>query len=237
VRFGLVYAWSSLPELALFSSSLEVARTSGDSQSPAQGAVGSLDDRPTPLPVLGLVEAGESSPTDINVQLLDEGGAVMSLTRWAARCFVLIIAGNLMVGSGDAKAASRTRSLVEGNARFQVLAPNLVRMEYSPERKFTDEASVAVLNRSWPETPFQVAKTSGWLEIKAEKLTVRYHSGTGPFSAQNMQVIWNEPDGEHTWKPGDKDDKNLGGVPGDTTCWTIAAQQFGTSQPSGSSIG
>ena len=151
----------------------------------------------------------------------------MSLTRWAARCFVLIIAGNLMVGSGDAKAASRTRSLVEGNARFQVLAPNLVRMEYSPERKFTDEASVAVLNRSWPETPFQVAKTSGWLEIKAEKLTVRYHSGTGPFSAQNMQVIWNEPDGEHTWKPGDKDDKNLGGVPGDIAARAVPGNETG----------
>jgi hypothetical protein len=103
----------------------------------------------------------------------------MSLAKRAAWCFVLIIAGNLRVGCSQAKAASRTGSLVEGNARFQVLAPNLVRMEYSPERKFVDEASVAVLNRSWPETPFQVARTNGWLEIKAEKLTVRYHSGAG----------------------------------------------------------
>ena len=157
----------------------------------------------------------------------------MSLAKRAAWCFVLIIVGNLMVGSSQAKAASRTGSLVEGNARFQVLAPNLVRMEYSPERKFIDEASVAVLNRNWPETPFQVAKTNGWLEIKTERLTVRYHSGTGPFTAQNLQVIWKEPDGEHTWKPCDKDDKNLGGVPGDIAARAVPGNETGPLSRSG----
>ena len=77
----------------------------------------------------------------------------MSLTKRALLCLFLIIVGNLIVGPSQAKEANRTGSLVEGNARFQVLTPNLVRMEYSPGGKFIDEASVAVLKRDWPAVP------------------------------------------------------------------------------------
>lgn len=33
------------------------------------------------------------------------------------------------------------------------------------------------------------------------------------FTAENLQVRWKNEQGDHVWKPGDKDDKNLGGVP------------------------
>src|SRR5208337_2112591 len=46
-------------------------------------------------------------------------------------------------------------------------------------------------------------------------------------TAQNLQVIWKEQDGEHTWKPGDKDDKNLGGVPGDIAARAVPGNETG----------
>jgi alpha-glucosidase (family GH31 glycosyl hydrolase) len=151
----------------------------------------------------------------------------MSLARRTLWCFFLIIIINLVLRSSLAKEPSSKASLVEGDVRFQVLAPNLVRMEYSPGGKFVDEASVSVLNRDWPPAPFQTARTNGWLEIKTDKLMVRYRTGTGPFTPQNLQMIWKDEDGEHTWKPGDKDDKNLGGVPGDIAGRAVPGKETG----------
>ena len=151
----------------------------------------------------------------------------MPLTKRALLCLFLITVGNLIVTPSQAKEADGSGSLIEGNARFQVLAPDLVRMEYSPGGKFIDEASVSVLKRDWPKVSFRAAHTNGWLEIKTDKLMVRYHSGTGPFAPQNLQMIWKDQGGEHTWKPGDKDDKNLGGVPGDIAARAVPGKETG----------
>jgi hypothetical protein len=151
----------------------------------------------------------------------------MSLTKRALLSLFLIIVGNLIVGPSQAQEAKRAGMVAEGNARFEVLTPNLVRMEYSPSGKFINEPSVSVPNRSWPETAFQTTRTNGWLEIKTGKLIVRYHPGTGPFTAQNLQMIWKDEDGEHTWKPGDKYDKNLGGVPGDIAARAVPGKEAG----------
>jgi alpha-glucosidase (family GH31 glycosyl hydrolase) len=54
----------------------------------------------------------------------------------------------------------------------------------------------------------------GWLSISTAKMTLRYKLDSGPFSAENLRIAWKEKAGAHSWKPGDMDDKNLGGVPG-----------------------
>ena len=120
----------------------------------------------------------------------------------------------LAVFCGPAFAAAGASSIVRGNVRFQVLSPNLVRMEYSPTSRFVDEASTAVVGRdNWPEVAAQVEKHAGWLNISTGKLTASYKLGSGPFSDANLRITWSDKSGEHAWKPGDKDDKNLGGVP------------------------
>ena len=146
--------------------------------------------------------------------------------------------------------------MVEGQARFQVLAPMLVRMEYSPTARFIDAPSVAVLKRDWPTIPIQTRRVGGWREIETGKMTIRYRIGSGLFTAENLQVRWKNEQGDHVWKPGDKDDKNLGGVPaGDIShriepgnepgalsrngyfFSTTAAPPCGMRQPNGSSPG
>jgi hypothetical protein len=113
--------------------------------------------------------------------------------------------------SEAAKSAHAT-SVVEGKARFQALSPSLVRMEYSLAAQFVDAPSQSVVKRDWPNVALQTRREGGWLIIDTGKMTVRYQIGTGAFTAANLEVKWNDAQGEHTWKPGDKDDENLGGT-------------------------
>jgi len=128
----------------------------------------------------------------------------------------LVLALGLVSGMSCAAPHGRDRSVVDGSVRFQVLSPMLVRMEYSPGAKFVDEASVSVINRDdWPGAPFESKVKDGWLSVATGRMTVRYRVDSGPFAADNLAVTWRDEAGEHTWKPGDKDEANLGGLVGD----------------------
>lgn len=119
-----------------------------------------------------------------------------------------------------AKSAHAT-SVVERQVRFQVLEPTLVRMEYSGAAHFVDSSSESVVKRDWPTLTLQTRRESGWLVIETGKMIVRYQLGSGAFTAANLEVRWKDERGEHSWKPGDKDDKNLGGVPTNDIGWRV----------------
>ena len=95
----------------------------------------------------------------------------------------------LAVLYGPAFAAGGASSIVRGNVRFQVLSPNLVRMEYSPTSHFVDDASMAVVGRdNWPGVAAQVEERDGWLNISTGKLTASYKLDSGPFSDANLRI-------------------------------------------------
>ncbi len=126
------------------------------------------------------------------------------------------------------------RCIVNGNARFSVIAPGIIRMEYSPAGKFVDAPSVAVTGRdAWPESPFENQVGNGWQSIKTNKLTLRYKEGSGPFTSENLLIEWQDGSSTHTWKPGDKDEQNLGGVPGDIAHRTVPVTEPGPLSRSG----
>ena len=104
------------------------------------------------------------------------------------------------------------RSVVAcGNARFTVLTPALVRMEWSKDGKFEDRASFAFVNRRLPVPEFETKRTSGALTLRTSDLTLRFKDDGTSFNANNLSV-------EHTgkpafqWKPGDTDTGNLRGT-------------------------
>ena len=84
-------------------------------------------------------------------------------------------------------------------------------MEYAPAGDFVDALSVAVLNRSWPACPFEVHDLNGWVEISTSKMRLKYKLDSGNFGPENLGVSWKDAEKDHAWKPGDVDDKNLGG--------------------------
>jgi len=86
--------------------------------------------------------------------------------------------------SGDATAV-----IVDGPARFTVLTPTLIRMEYAGDQVFQDAATFNAVNRSFPAPVFTTRVTGdGLREITTSALTLRYRLGTGPFSPANVAV-------------------------------------------------
>jgi alpha-glucosidase len=110
-----------------------------------------------------------------------------------------------------------------GNARFTVLTPELIRMEWAADGKFEDHASLVFLNRRLAVPKFEVshANLSGVhvLEIRTDSLTLNYITTDGQtlkqtaFGPDNLHLMVKLGDGRQaTWKPGQTNPDNLLGT-------------------------
>jgi alpha-glucosidase len=100
-----------------------------------------------------------------------------------------------------------------GHARFTVLTPEMIRMEWAADGKFEDHASFVFLQRHLPVPQYSKAKLGDGVEIKTSALDLKYTpAGPGKFDAQNLSVSLTLPSGPITWHPGDRDDANLMGT-------------------------
>lgn len=97
--------------------------------------------------------------------------------------------------------------IVYGNARFTVLTPRLIRLEWSEDGAFEDRATLAIVNRDLPVPDFKVQKNAKRLIIKTSDLTLEYR-GSEEFSAGNLSIRSNGS----TWHPGDDASGNLLGT-------------------------
>src|SRR3954469_21335268 len=104
----------------------------------------------------------------------------------AAVAAVALIAG----GAASTRAAGRQpEAVVSGHARFEVLSPTLIRMEYAGDDKFTDAATFNAIGRdTFTHTDFTSTTDDGWLTIRTGKATLKYKVGSGPFTAQNVSL-------------------------------------------------
>ena len=99
-----------------------------------------------------------------------------------------------------------------GNARFTVLTPHLIRMEWAADRKFEDHASLVFLNRKLPVPNFGADRDNlGAVIIQTEALTLTY-KGHGKFTAENLTVAFTLNGKKVTWHPGMPDTGNLMGT-------------------------
>lgn len=76
------------------------------------------------------------------------------------------VADNL---KADAKAV-----VTSGNARFTVLTPQLIRMEWSADGQFEDRATLTFVNRETPVPEFKVRESKSKLTITTPALTLTY---------------------------------------------------------------
>ena len=100
----------------------------------------------------------------------------------------------------------------EGNARFTVLTPSLIRMEWDEGRSFEDRASLVFINRRLEVPKYKIARVDGWLEIRTDRLTLKYKSADGPFAPDNLNITFDLNGNSVTWRPGMEDKGNLGGT-------------------------
>ena len=99
-----------------------------------------------------------------------------------------------------------------GNARFTVLTNHVIRMEYSNDSTFIDQASLTFVNRNLSSPVYESSEKDGWLVIKTKLYKLHYLKNSGPFTAKNLYIQYKDSLHSFTWKPGMKDNQNLKGT-------------------------
>jgi hypothetical protein len=90
----------------------------------------------------------------------------------------------------DMSAAIAHRSAIVhvGAVRVEVLAPSLLRLEYSPSQHFVNDPTVNALNRRMQVPRYSSSTAGGWLTVRTTKATLRYKLGSGPFTTRNTSL-------------------------------------------------
>ena len=103
-----------------------------------------------------------------------------------------------------------------GKARFTILTPEMIRIQYSDRSLFEDRATFAIVNRRLPVPAFTAVEKDGYLEIKTSALTLKYKiggviDGRKP-SAEVLNISMQLNGRPVLWYPGKDDAMNLKGT-------------------------
>ena len=125
-----------------------------------------------------------------------------------------IIASSAAAANSGTNAAYRIedRSIIAGKARIEFISPTIVRLEYSATSQFVDQPTVVVQNRERDSVSATLKEEDGWVIISSSFITIWYRPETGAFTNENLRVRWKFEGDEGTWRPGDVDTLNLGGI-------------------------
>ena len=104
-----------------------------------------------------------------------------------------------------------------GNARFTVLTPQLIRMEWAADGRFEDHASFVFINRRLPvpqfDTSMPAAGNGHGITIATSALKLHYSpSADGRFTPDNLSIQLTVDGKQVTWHPGLADPENLQGT-------------------------
>lgn len=102
--------------------------------------------------------------------------------------------------------------VVEGDVRFTILTPRVVRMEWSADGDFEDHASLVFVNRRLPVPEFQREVQDEWLVVETKRLRLKYKLGSGRFTQRNLQVEFQMEGRKKLWRPGMENRGNLKGT-------------------------
>jgi alpha-glucosidase (family GH31 glycosyl hydrolase) len=130
--------------------------------------------------------------------------------------FLQTALGNAAVAPHSYDPVADARAVVRaGSARFTVLTPQLIRLEWAKDGKFEDHASFAFVNRALPVPQFTRQIGPGnRVVLKTSALTLVYDPGDtdGKFTADDLTVSFSLNGKEVVWKPGMEDTGNLLGT-------------------------
>ena len=130
--------------------------------------------------------------------------------------FVSSFIPNVGAASGSDPMANPEAVVTSGRARFTVLTPRMIRIQYSTKGLFEDRATFAVINRNLPLPDFSTREENGFLYIETGQLTLRYKIGStisaSLKSPNNLSITMNLNGRDVIWYPGKEDALNLKGT-------------------------
>jgi hypothetical protein len=106
--------------------------------------------------------------------------------RAAFSSIVLLVAATAVALGPASPAAAATGPVIDGSARFEVLSPTLIRLEYAGDGAFQDGTTFTAVSR--PTAAYTTDVSGGYREIVTSALTLRYKQGSGPFTAANLSI-------------------------------------------------
>ena len=125
--------------------------------------------------------------------------------------FVILQSYSFAQTNGSAVAAMNA-IVKEGNVRFTVLTPRMIRMEWDPSGNFTDDASFVFINRKLAVPHFTQKSKTGWLIIQTDELELKYQTGSGKFTEKNLSIRNLDTAHAFNWIPGMVQTGNLKGT-------------------------
>ena len=123
-------------------------------------------------------------------------------------CLAFLLLPSMPAICRDNPVASADAQVIVGKARFTVLTDRLIRMEWSGDGVFEDNATLAIVNRELPVPSFSKKKAGDGVIIKTKSLTLEY-DGTGRFDEDNLSVSFMLNGKKVIWHPGMDDSANL----------------------------
>lgn len=103
-------------------------------------------------------------------------------------------------------------SITVDKARFTIITPNLIRMEYDDAGAFTDRPTLFAYNRSARFDGAKIVRASDSISIDTGIMTVTYAPNGKPFSPANLNADVHAPGKSAKWTLGDPNPGNLGGT-------------------------
>ncbi|MEV0839163.1 TIM-barrel domain-containing protein [Actinocatenispora sera] len=108
----------------------------------------------------------------------------------AAGSIVVLTAGLAVAATAPAQARTPRGVVTDGSARFEVLSPTLVRLEYAADGRFTDRPTFNAVGRDAFRPPhYRSTVRDGWRIIRTDRLTLSYREGSGRFTPANTKVL------------------------------------------------
>ena len=139
----------------------------------------------------------------------------LALSWLVVFCVGALHAADKPVVSLETAAADPAAVVLSGNARFTVLTPQLIRLEWSPEGRFEDRASLTFINRRLPVPRFTISRVDTVTTIQTDAIVLRYEpkaNTDGKFDADSLSIMLRLKGKEVIWRPGIPNTGNLQGT-------------------------
>ena len=107
---------------------------------------------------------------------------------------------------------NKTGLVIFDKARFTVISPICIRMEYSEASQFVNLPSWFAVNRDQFCKNYEVEEKEDGVVIKTDCLTLTYTPDGQAFAAANLRIKFNRDDELICWHFGQKNQFNLGGT-------------------------
>lgn len=103
----------------------------------------------------------------------------------------IIVLYILMIQFNGIDCFSQKNPVILGNARFTIITPELVRLEYAVDGKFIDNPTLFANNRDLSFKNFNIStNVKGWTLITTSRMRIEYFNDGFPFGQTNFRIFY-----------------------------------------------